>query len=132
MASIVDRVASAITYFTFGIFGIIWLIYVNVAKKPITKFAIFNIYQSFFVSIIFAVINIGYDFLYKLCYTIGFLRKILTSFDLFFNGTPIYQGYSISGLIITIFIGYLVILTLLGKRPFIPFVSNIIEINTGV
>ena len=132
MASIVDRIVSAITYFTFGIFGIIWLVFVVVAKKPMTKFATFNIFQSCLISVLLALIGLAFDLILKISHVIPFLGNIISSIDIFINRTPIYFGYSISGLIITILIGYLIIFSLIGKKPFVPFVSSIIENNIGV
>ena len=131
MASFGERIVSSLSYFTFGIFGIIWLVYVNVAKKAMTKFAIYNIYQSLFISVTFALIAYAYDILLRFGIMIPVLGKGLKVFDLFFNQTPIYFGFSISGLIITVILFYLILLSLLGKRPFVPFISNIIYYNLG-
>lgn len=131
MPNLLDRIFSGITYFTFGIFGLIWLVFAKVTKKPISGFAVFNIVQSFFITLVFSIIGYAYSLLLRLGVMISFLGKILNSFDLFFNQTPIYLGYSISGLIVMVFISYLIIMVLIGKKPFIPFVSNIIQSITG-
>ena len=129
MASIVDRAVSALTYFTFGIFGIIWLIYVNVAKKEMTAFTMFNVFQSCCITVILAVIGYAFGIILQIVSVIPILGPMLKNFNLFFNGTPIYMGYSISGLIIAILIGYMTVVSLIGKKPFVPFISPIIQAN---
>ena len=47
--SLTDKIVSVLTYYTFGIFGLIWLVYAYLAKKSINSFCIFNIYQSIFI-----------------------------------------------------------------------------------
>ena len=132
MAGFGERIISALSYLTFGIFGVIWIVYINVAKKPLTDFAKFNIFQSILLSVILTVIAYAYDILLnKFGVIIPILGKILRPFDLFINQTPIYLGFSISGLIITILMMYLIILVILGKRPFVPFISNMIYYNLG-
>jgi len=132
MAGFVDRTVSALTYFTCGIFGIIWIIYVNFAKKPLSNFNRYNIFQSILVSLIFALFSYLFGIINKIGLSIPILGKIIEPVNLFFNGTPIYFGYSISGLIIVIIIGYLMIMSLLGKKPYIPVISEAIQANTGV
>ena len=129
MANISDRIVSGITYFTFGIFGIIWLIYVNVAKKQMSPFVLFNIMQSCFITVLLAVIGYAYSIILNLILAIPVIGNMFKNFDLFFNGTPIYLGYSVSGLFMTILTFYLIIFSLLGKRPFVPFISPIIKAN---
>ena len=51
--------------------------------------------------------------------------------DVVFNQTPIYFTFTISGLFVTILVFYLSILSLLGKKPYLPFVSETISSNFG-
>ena len=132
MAGFVDRTVSVLTYFTCGIFGIIWIIYVNFAKKPLSNFNRYNIFQSILVSLIFALFSYLFGIINKIGLSIPILGKIIEPVNLFFNGTPIYFGYSISGLIIVTVMGYLIIMSLLGKKPYIPVISEAIQANTGV
>ena len=83
--SITDRVVSVLTYFTFGLFGIIWLIYVNVAKKHMNNFITYNIYQSIFISIIFSVFGYLYEFLLKIFSVIPFVGPIIQKLNIFFS-----------------------------------------------
>ena len=44
-----DKIISVLSYLTGGLIGIIWQIYCAIRKKMMTKFLIFNIYQSVFL-----------------------------------------------------------------------------------
>lgn len=129
--SIVDRIVSVFTYFTFGLVGIIWLIYVNLAKKHMNSFITYNIYQSIFISIIFTVFSYLYEFLIKLLSNIPFIGPVIQKLNIFFFQTPIYFGYSIVNLILVCLLFYLVIVCILGKKPHIPIISDIIKANVG-
>jgi hypothetical protein len=63
--TILDRCISILTYLTFGIFSIIWLMFANLTKKRISPFLSFNIYQSIFLSIVFAIISLIYETISK-------------------------------------------------------------------
>ena len=117
-SSIKDRIISILAYFTFGFFSLIWLIFAYLTKKRSTPFLMFNLYQAIFVSLVFAVLSLVYE--------------IANAFHLFFVATPIYFGTSISGMLVTLLILYFALACLIGKRPYIPLVSEIIKENFGV
>ena len=129
MASLVDRVVSALTYCTFGIFGLIWCLFAWATKKSINSFVMFNIFQSVFLSVLLAVITYAYSILLRLALVIPFVGGIFKSFDLFFNHTPIYFGMALSGFIISALVLYSIVFSLLGQKPFIPFISPIVQSN---
>ena len=62
---------------------------------------------------------------------VPFIGKLVKSFHIFFNLTPVYFGFTITGFIVTLFLIYLSILSLLGIRPYIPLISDIINTNFG-
>ena len=129
--SISDRIVSVLSYYTFGIFSIVWLIFANVAKKRISPYLYFNIFQAIFISVLLAAISLIYQIAINLISVIPFIGKLAISFHIFFNQTPLFFGFTLSGLIVTIFISVLSLLCLIGKKPYIPFVSDIVEANTG-
>ena len=129
--SISDRIVSALSYFTCGIFSIVWIIFANVAGKPIGQYLSFNLYQAIFISVALAVISLIYSIAINLLSVVPFVGRLAKSFDLFFNQTPIYFTYTISGLIVSVLICYLAVFSLLGKKPYIPIVSDIIKANFG-
>ena len=129
--TILDRLISVLSYFTFGMFSIIWIIFANVTKKRISSFLNFNLYQSIFISIILYILSLIYSIAINFIKMIPFVGKFANSFDLFFNNTPIYSSFTISGLLVTLFVFYLAIVSLIGIKPKIPLVSDIIKENFG-
>lgn len=126
-----DRLISIVCYATFGFFSIIWLIFANVTKTGITKYLSFNLYQSIFLSIVLAILSLLYSIAVNLLSVIPFVGKLVYGFDLFFNQTPMYYDFTISGLIVTILLFYLSLLCLAGLKPYIPMVSEMINNNFG-
>lgn len=127
MANLKDRLVSCVSYLTYGIFGIIYLVYANFTKENITPFVRYNIFQSFFISVILALIAYVFNIIIKIFAAFVFLDNIIQTLNLFINHNFIYFGFSISGLIVTVLILYTAILSLLGKRPFVPVVSPAID-----
>ncbi len=127
----IDRIVSILAYYTFGIFSIIWIIYANVTKKRISAFLSFNLYQAIFVSVCLAVISLIYGIAINFISVLPFVGNLARAFDLFFNQTPLYFTFSVSGLLVTILTTYLAIMSLLGKKPYLPVVSDIITSNFG-
>ncbi len=129
--SIGDRLVSALSYCTWGIFSLIWLIFANITKKHITPFLNFNIYQSIVLSIALAVISLIYSIAINILAAIPFLGKLAVWFDLFFNHNPVFHSFTVSGLLVTILLIYLVLLVLSGRRPHLPLISDMINGNFG-
>lgn len=128
---LLDRIISILCYFTFGFFSVIWLIFANVTRKKISPYLAFNLYQAIFISIIFAVISLLYSISYNLLKDIPFIGKVAIWFDMFFNQTPLYFTFTLSGLLITLLILYFSLICLSGRRPYIPYVSDIVKANFG-
>lgn len=126
-----DRIISILAYYTFGIFSIVWIIFANVMKKPISKFLSFNLYQAIFISVVLAVISLIYSIAINLLSVIPLIGGFARAFDIFFNQTPIYFTFTISGFFVTLIVTYLSALCLIGKKPYIPFVSEIVSSNFG-
>ena len=129
--SLTDRVVSLLAYFTLGIFSIIWIIFANITNRRITPFLTFNLYQAIFLSVALAVISLVYSIAVNILYVVPFIGSLVEKFDLFVNRTPIYNSFTLSGLIVTILLTYLAILSLMGKRPHIPLISNVINCYFG-
>lgn len=126
-----DRLISILAYFTFGIFSIIWIIFANLTKKTITPYLSFNLYQAIFVSIVLAVISLIYSIAINLLSVVPFIGKFASWIDIAINQTPLYFTFTITGLLTTLIIIYLSFFCLIGKKPYIPFVSDIIKSNFG-
>ena len=126
-----DRIISLLAYFTFGIFSIIWIIFANMTKKTMSTFLSFNLYQAIFISVVLAVISYIYSIAINILSVVPFINNIARWFDVFFNQTPLYFTFTISGLLVTILVVYLSIMSLLGKKAYIPVISDIISSNFG-
>ena len=126
-----DRIISILAYFTFGIFSIIWIVFANMTRKTMSSFLTFNLYQAIFISVVLAVISLIYSIAINLLSVIPFVGNLARWFDVFFNQTPLYFTFTISGLIVTMLVIYLSIMSLLGRRAYLPIVSEIISSNFG-
>lgn len=126
-----DRLVSVLSYTTFGIFSLIWILYANFTKKEMSSFLKFNIFQAIFIAIILYIVSLIYEIAIKFLSVIPFIGKIIYSFNLFFNETPIYATLTLSGLLTTLLVIYLSIMSILGKKPYIPVISDIAQTNSG-
>ncbi len=129
--SLTDRIVSVLAYYTCGIFSIIWLIFANVTNRSITPFLSFNLYQAIFLSVALAVISLIYSIAVNILSVVPFVGALVEKFVVFFNQTPLYFGFTISGFIVTLLLSYLAIMSLLERRPYLPLISNIINSNFG-
>ena len=129
--SLTDKIVSVLTYYTFGIFGLIWLVYAYLAKKSINSFCIFNIYQSIFISVILYIISLLWGIAIGFISVVPLIGKFMVSLDIFINQTPMYFSFTLSGFVLMVFLSYLAVLSFLGRKPFVPYVSNIIRSNFG-
>ena len=126
-----SRLISILTYITMGLFGVVWLIFANVTKRQITPFLSFNLYQAIFLSVALAAISLLYSIMINFLVVIPFVGGFVKNFNFFFNSNPIYFGFSLSSFLTLILLLYLCILSLLGKRPYLPFISDMINYNFG-
>ena len=129
--SLGDRIISILCYYTFGIFSIIWLVLAHVIRKRISSFLMFNISQAIFISLLLAVLSLLYGIAIKFLGVIPFIGKAVMWFDVFFNQTPLYFTFTLSGFLVTALVVYLSVLCLFGKKPNIPLVSDIVDANFG-
>ena len=129
--SLSDRMVSSVSYLTMGMFSIIWLVFVNLTNRRMTPFVVFNLYQAIVLSVMIAVLTLLYQIAVNILIVVPFLNILVKKFDIFFNQTPIYFGCTISGFIMAVLILYLIILCIIGRRPYIPYISNIVNGNFG-
>ena len=120
-----DKIISALSYLTGGLAGIVWQIYCAVTKKTMTKFLLFNIYQSVFLSLLLYFANLLFGMIYNLLVMIPFIN-ILANSIYFALYSPVYYRWSIVGLILFGMYIYLMLFAILGRISYLPWVSNII------
>ena len=126
-ASLVDRLVSVATYLTAGGIGFVWLIIITLAKKRTSSFLTYHIMQSIFLSILYFIIQIFCQLIFVILYRIPLINKIPYLINM-----PIQSayGFSIIQLFTTTILIYLVVTAFLGMYSYIPWVSNIIGINS--
>ncbi len=126
---IMERIISALSYLTFGMAGVIWIVVCYIAKNPMSQFCSYNIYQSIFFSIFIYILSLFCSIAAGLLSAVPFLGKMVNDFTLFFAQTPIYFGYTLWGLVIFVITCYLILFSLLGRYPYLPFISDVIGSN---
>lgn len=132
--SLWDRVFSVATYLTIGFFGFIWLIFSHIRGTHVNNFLKFNIYQSIFISIMLYLVSFVsaffvelLRFIIKLIGIIPFIGDFIAGgMNLIFYftfGIGLFH-YSLFELVFLALMFYLVIMSLLGKYPELPYISD--------
>lgn len=124
----IERLISALTYLTTGGAGFIWLLIAAIMKKHVTPFLMYHILQSIFISIAYFLIATFAKLIYIILYKIPLINAI----PYFINmPVPFLFGLSILQVFTTSVILYLAITAGMGLYSYIPYVSDIINQNTG-
>ena len=129
--SLTDRLVSAVSYITFGIFSVIWFIFAHATNKQTSEYMRINLIQSIVISLVLAGISMIYSLALNLISMIPFIGNLAKSFNLYFNQTPNFFGCTLSGLIVSALVLYLVTISLIGKTPYVPGISGIVDNNFG-
>ena len=124
----IERLLSALTYFTAGGVGFIWLIIAAIAKKWVTKFLMYHIMQSIFLSILFFLVSIFGKLIFVILYKIPLINAIPYMINM---PIPFLFGLSLLQTFTTSIMLYLAITSGLGYYSYLPWVSDIIKGNTG-
>ena len=125
---LIERIISSGTYLTAGMLGFVWFIISAIFRKTVTPFLMYHIMQSIFISIAYFLLVELCKLLYVILYKIPLINAIP-----YFINMPLQFlfGLSILQFVSTIFILYLAITAFLGMYSYIPWVSDIINGNTG-
>jgi hypothetical protein len=124
----IERIISAASYLTAGMAGFIWMIIGAVLKKQITPFLMYHILQSIFLSIAYFILVE----LSKLLFVILYKIPLINAIPYFINmPLPLFYNLSIIQVITTAVILYLAITSFMGMYSYFPYVSEIINSNTG-
>lgn len=127
-----ERVIAAASYLTAGMAGFIWWIIAILIKKNVKQFLIYHIMQSIFISIAYFI----FVQLYQLIFVIVAKIPIINAFMFFINTIinnplPLFMGLSLIQVLTTTVMFYLAITSFMGMYTYIPWVSDIININSG-
>lgn len=126
---IIERIICALSYLTFGIAGVVWIVVCYIAKNQMSQFCTYNIYQSIFFAIFLYIFTLFCSIASGILSFVPFLGKLIEEFSIFFAQTPIYFGYTLWGLIIFVITCYLAIFSFFGRYPYLPFISDVIGAN---
>lgn len=128
--SIFDRLLSFISYLTVGGVGIFVLILMYFRKRTPSRFLRFNVYQAIFISLLFFVISMGFELLFKFLSYIPFLNYLVAQISFLFN-RPVLFDYSAIQVFMIGLVFYMAGVSLLGRLPRVYWVSNIIDKSAG-
>jgi hypothetical protein len=124
----IERILAAGTYLTAGGIGFVWLIIAALSRKTVTKFIMYHILQSIFISIAYFLLTILGNLVFVILYKIPLINTIPYLINmpikLFFN-------LSLVQCITTSITLYLAMTAGLGYYSYLPWVSKIIKDNTG-
>ncbi len=124
----IEKIISAASYLTAGFAGFIWLIIAAILRKRVTPFLMYHILQSIFLSILYFLLVTFAELIYVILYRIPLINAI----PYFINmPLPFLFNLSIIQAITTAIILYLAITSAMGIYSYLPWVSDIININTG-
>lgn len=124
----IERVVSAASYLTAGFAGVIWMVIAAVFRKNLTQFLLYHIMQSIFLSIAYFLLTVFARFIYIILYKIPLINAIPYYINM---PLPFLFGFSLVQGITTTILLYLVITSFMGFYSYIPWVSDIINTNTG-
>lgn len=125
----IERILSFATYITAGGVGFVWLIIAAFMKKQVTKFLMYHILQSIFISILFFLIYTILGFISIILYKIPVINIIP-----YLLNAPISILFNLSFIQVctTTLLLYLAVMAGLGYYSYLPWVSDIIKGNAGI
>lgn len=125
---LIERIVAALSYWTMGMVGFIWLIIGLFTKARLKPFLQYHIFQSIFISLGFAVLSIFVGFLSNILSVIPFINKVVAQINFLLN-MPLIFDYSILQAVIYAFLTYLAITSFMGRFSYIPWISDVIDQN---
>ncbi len=125
--SIMERLISAATY-VFPLIGFVFIIIAVLMKKDMKPFLKFHIYQSIFIAFALWLLVTGLGFALGLVSYIPVVKNIVSMITFYLN-LPLFFGFSVITLVYFIFLVYLITGALIGRKSYVPWVSDIISVN---
>ncbi len=126
--SLWERLLAAGSYLTLGLVGFVWILINHfVIKSEPSRFLNCNLFQSFMISIIFAVLSMAYKIFIGLLIAIPFLGKLFYMLHVFIFMTPIFHTLTLANFVVFVVLVYLSVFALLGTLPFIPYITKIVK-----
>lgn len=126
----IERIVSALSYFTMGFIGFIWLILGLITRSNLRAFTQYHIFQSIFISIGYFLLCMLCGFILNILSFIPFINRLVAQLTFYFNA-PLFGPYSLIQTILYGVVIYLAVTSFMGKYSRIPWVSDIIDQNVG-
>ena len=126
----IEKIICIISYFTMGLFGLIWLILAHVLKKKLRYFIQYNIVQSLLISIFLAIFNLLIDIIFSMLSIIPIIDNIVANLNWFISVKVVsifYFSFSIFELIIFLLLTYITFGVLIGKIAYIPGLTCLVK-----
>lgn len=126
--SMTEKIIAALSYFTFGLVGFLWLILAIFTKNNIKSFLKYHIFQSIFISIAYFLASAILGLIMTILSVIPFINQLVLQFTFYLNA-PFIIGFSLIQVVIYAIIFYLMLTCLQGQLSYIPWISEIIRAN---
>ena len=126
----IEKIVSALSYITMGFVGFIYMLLGLFTRAQLRPFTQYHIFQSIFISIAFFLLNYICGFILSILSYVPFINKLVAQITFLLN-MPILFAYSIIQIVVYGIILYLAITSFMGIYSRIPFISDIIDQNTG-
>ena len=128
----IERIISAATYLTAGMAGFVWLIIAALMKKRVTQFLMYHTFQSIFLYIAYFLFFELYKLIFIIVAKIPLFNTVMFIFNNLINSPlPLLNGFSLLQALTSAVMLYLAITAFMGQYSYIPWVSDIINANTG-
>lgn len=124
----IERIIAPLSYLTMGVVGFLWLLVGLFTKARLKPFLQYHIFQSIFISLLFAVLSIFVGFVCNILGLIPVINKIVAQITFLLN-MPLLFNYSFMQIVIYGFLLYLAVTSFLGKYSYVWWVSDIIDQN---
>ncbi|MCD8024063.1 MAG: hypothetical protein LUE64_00845 [Candidatus Gastranaerophilales bacterium] len=121
-----ERFLSAGSYLTLGVIGMIWFI-INafLFRRANSKYLVLNLVQSFIICIIFSIISLSYSIFIGILINLPLIGKFFLKMHILLFSAPIFATMSFINYVILLFLIYLSFISIFGKLPYVPFVTDI-------
>lgn len=124
----IERIIAPLSYLTMGLVGFVWLIIALFTKAKLKSFLQYHIFQSIFLSLLFAVISILLGWISNILGVIPFINIIVAQITYWLN-MPLLFGYSLIQICLYSLLIYLALTSALGRYSYIIWISDIIDSN---
>lgn len=126
----IERIVAALSYFTMGFAGFIWLILGFFTKARLRPFMQYHIFQSIFISIAYFLLATLLGFVLNILSFVPFINRIVAQLTFYLNA-PVFGPYSLIQTVIYAIIIYLAVTSFMGQYSRFPWISDIIDRNVG-